>query len=70
VLAGTALRRIYCQAVRDKITAMAVPPILSAYLQGKNSPACRTEKLNNVFKFKIAHTFYYTTDALFLAPKS
>jgi hypothetical protein len=56
VLAGTALRRVYCQAVRDKITALAVPPILSAYLQGKHSPACGTEKLDAVFKFRIAHT--------------
>jgi hypothetical protein len=55
MLAGTALRRIYCQAVRDKIATLAVPPILSAHLQGKNGPACGTEKLNSVFKFRIAH---------------
>jgi len=69
VLAGTALRRVYCQAVRDKITTLAVPPILSAHLQGKHCPACGTEKLNGVFKFRVVHFVYYTTDALLLAPK-
>ncbi|HXX80919.1 MAG TPA: hypothetical protein VEI46_05175 [Thermodesulfovibrionales bacterium] len=57
MLAGTALRRVYCQAVRDEITALAVPPILRAFLKSKHCPARGTEKLGVVFKFRITHRF-------------